>query len=348
MGMILTNNRVVAKGEKPYIVAEVNSSHNGDAAIAKRMIDSAVEAGCSCVKFQSWSAESLYSRTYYDENPIAKRFIRKFSLSEEALLEVMKYCDEKGMDFSSTPYCDGEVDFLAAHKVPYIKISSMEINNFPFLEYIAKKQLPIILSTGMSDLAEVRRAVSVIENAGNRNICLLHCISIYPADPASINLNNIRMLQDEFPEYPIGFSDHSLGTELACAAVALGACVVEKHITLDKTRIGMDNQMAIEPNEMKTLVADCNNVWQAMGKYERVVSKAEYEQRMKMRRSLIYRKAFSKGTVISIGDLSCKRPGSGIAPDLIGNIVGRKLVCDVQADTLVTEGDFDENLDHRT
>ncbi len=340
MDIILTNGRRLAKGGEPYIIAEVNSSHNGSIETAKQMIDSAINAGCNCVKFQSWSTESLYSKSYYDENPIAKRFVRKFSLGEDKLLEIMEYCWDMGIDFSSTPYSKSEVDFLAEHNVPYIKISSMEINNYPFLEYIASKQMPIILSTGMSDIEEVRKAIFIIEKAGNRKLCLLHCISIYPAQPDTINLNNIRMLQDEFPEYVVGFSDHSLGTELSAAAIALGACVIEKHLTLDKTKIGMDNQMAIEPDEMKTLVANCKNVWMAMGNYNRIVSKAEMEQRLKMRRSLVYRRSLPKGAVIERDDLIAKRPGNGIAPNEVERILGKKLANDVSADYMVRENDY--------
>ncbi len=156
---------------------------------------------------------------------------------------------------SATPYSGAEVDELIHKcKAPYIKIASMELNNPRFLEYIARTGMPIVLSTGMGDMEEIRRAVKMIENAGNHNLCLLHCISIYPCVPAEVNLNNIVILKNEFPDYPVGFSDHSLGTELACAAVALGASLIEKHLTLDKTKIVMDNQMAIEPDEMALLV----------------------------------------------------------------------------------------------
>ncbi|MBO5474033.1 MAG: N-acetylneuraminate synthase family protein [Lachnospiraceae bacterium] len=340
MSVVFTNGREIGNGNRPYIIAEVNSSHNGSVELAKKMIDASVDAGCSCVKFQSWSTESLYSKTYYDENPIAKRFVKKFSLNEEKLLEVMNYCRRKGIDFSSTPYSNREVDFLVNHDVPYIKIASMEINNYPFLKYIASKQMPIILSTGMSDFEEIRKAVSIIESTGNHKICLLHCISIYPAEPEIINLNNIKMLKNEFPEYPIGFSDHSLGMELACAAIALGADIIEKHLTLDKNRIGMDNQMAIEPGEMNNLVAFCNNVWAAMGSYERLVSDAEIEQRTKMRRSLIYTRDMSAGEIITENDVYAKRPGTGISPDRVNSVIGNILIRDIREDTLICSSDF--------
>lgn len=335
----------IGSGLPPYIVAEVNSSHNGNVDVAKKMIDAASEAGCDCVKFQSWSTESLYSKTYYDENPIAKRFVKKFALSEEELREVVFHCKRRSISFSSTPYSKKEVDFLVKLKVPFIKIASMELNNYDFIEYIAKTGFPIVLSTGMGDIDEIRKAVKIIENTGNKNLCLLHCISIYPVEAESINLNNIVMLMKEFPEYPIGFSDHSVGTELASAAIALGACLIEKHLTLDKTKVGMDNQMATEPDEMKQLVESCHNVQKAMGSYERIVSAEEIEQRTKMRRSLIYTRDMKIGDFIQEIDVYAKRPGTGIPPTDVMKVIGRRLLKDVEKDTIINESDLVSNDD---
>jgi sialic acid synthase SpsE len=253
--VILRNNKILENYGEPYFVAEFNTSHNGSIDTAKEMIRKAKEVGCDCVKFQSWSTESLYSQSYYDNNPIAKRFVKKFALNEPELYDLAMYCKEVGISFASTPYSKQEVDFLIDQcDVPYIKVASMDLVTYPFLEYIAQKKVPIFLATGMSDINEVKKAVSVIEKAGNHNICLLHCISIYPAEISTINLNNIIGLSEIFPKYPIGFSDHSLGSEMPIASIALGTAMIEKHFTLDKTKIGMDNQMAMEPEEMYTLV----------------------------------------------------------------------------------------------
>ena len=335
------DGRVVGENHIPYVIAEVNSSHNGSVDTAKKMIDAAKKCGCDCVKFQSWSTESLYSKTYYDANPIAKRFVKKLSLNENQLEEIIQYCHEKDIAFSSTPYSNQEVDFLVRAKVPFIKIASMELNNYDFLEYIAAKDIPIVLSTGMGTIEEVKNAVNIIMNAGNKQICLLHCISIYPAAPETINLNNVVMLKDMFPECVVGFSDHSIGIEMASAAIALGACIIEKHLTLDKNKIGMDNQMATEPDEMKRLVDACRNVHYAMGKYERVVSDDEMEQRTKMRRSVVYLVDKEAGSVINKEDLCCKRPGYGIPPTDIENVIGKKLKKNVCADTIVKMDDFE-------
>ncbi len=340
--VLLRDGRLIENFAKPYVVAEVNSSHNGCVETAKEMIKKAKEAGCSCVKFQSWSASSLYSASYYKDNPVAKRIVEKFALSEEELAEVVECCKTEGISFSSTPYAKKEVDFLVERcNVPFIKIASMEINNYEFLSYIAKKNIPVVLSTGMAELDEIKRAVKVIEDSGNRQIILLHCISIYPAAPDTIHLNNIAGLQKEFPTCPIGFSDHTLGTEISSAAVALGACIIEKHFTLDNKKMGMDNNMAIEPEEMKKLVKNASNVFEAMGSTERVVSEAEYKQRKNMRRSIIVVRDMKKGDIIGKEDLSLKRPGTGLVPEKLSAVIGKKLVHDLEADTMIQENDFE-------
>ena len=341
MATISLFDRMIGDEFEPYIIAEVNSSHGGKYETAVKMIDAAKEAGCDCVKFQSWSAESLYSQSYYQENPIAKRFVIKFSLKPEQLASLSAYSRERGMGFSSTPYSNEEVDFLVEDcKVPFIKVASMELNNDSFLKYIASTKKPLVLSTGMGTAAEVDHAVNVIKQAGNKDLCLLHCISIYPCEPKTVNLNNILWLKETYPECVIGFSDHSIGTELASAAVALGARVIEKHLTLDKKVIGMDNQMATEPEEMQRLVKQCRRVFCALGHKERIVSQDEIAQRLKMRRSLVYKDSFSKGHAIEENDLFAKRPGTGFAPNETELIIGKKLIHDVKGDTLVREEDF--------
>lgn len=338
----LKNSVELGNGAAPYIVAEVNSSHNGSMETAKKMIDAAADCGCNCVKFQSWSAESLYSRTYYKANPISERFVKKFSMSPDQLLELAEYCRNAGVDFSSTPYSREEVDFLAEKaNAPFIKIASMELNNYPFLEYIAKKGVPVVLSTGMGTTDEIIRAVETVEKAGNRNICLLHCISIYPPEISEINLMNIVGLRERFPDYPIGFSDHSSGTEMAAAAVALGACLIEKHITLDRSKIGMDNQMATEPEEMKLLVRQCRNVSTALGSKDRTVLASELEQRKNMRRSLIYTRDMEAGEIIADGDIDSKRPGTGFPPEDMSKFIGKTVTRRVEKDTLIVQEDFE-------
>lgn len=334
----LADGRKIGDYRQPYFVAEVNSSHNGNVETAKQMIDEAKRIGCDCVKFQSWSAESLYSATYYQENPIAKRIVGKFAMSEEALGELAEYCKKIEIAFSSTPYCKKEVDFLVdVCKVPFVKIASMDINNYPYIHYIAEKGVPIVLATGMADLEEIRKAVATVEDTGNKNLCLLHCISIYPPETQTIHLNNILGLREEFASYPIGFSDHSLGTEMPVAATALGAVYIEKHFTLDKKKMGMDNNMAMEPDEFENMVTCCHRVFDAMGGYERMLGEAELAQRDKMRRSVVVTRDLKKGTVLKENDLDVKRPGTGILPEKMPELVGKVLTEDVMADQILTE-----------
>lgn len=341
MGNIILNDGYsLSDFGKPYIVAEMNTSHFGKLETAKTMIDEAKEAGCNCVKFQSWTTDSLYSKTYYEQNPIAKRFVKGFSFSEEQLEELALYCKKIGISFSSTPYSNSEVDFLVDKcKVPFVKVASMDLNNHIFLDYIGKKGVPIILSTGMGDMQEIREAIKVLEKTGNKNICILHCISIYPPEISTIRLNNILGLREEFPNYPIGFSDHSIGIEIPVASIALGACLIEKHFTLDKSKIGMDNQVATEPDEMKTLVQSCNNVQLALGTKERIVLEEELKKRKEMRRSVVANKDLKAGDIIKLEYLDVKRPGTGIAADKIFELVGKKLGKDVDKDSVIFEGD---------
>lgn len=334
--IVLRNGRKIGARHKPYIVAELNSSHNGKVEIAKQMIDAAKDCGCDCVKFQSWSADSLYADEYYKNNPISKRIVTKFSLTPAQLLELSLYCKEVEIDFSSTPYSEEEVDFLVDKTdAPFIKIASMEINNLSYLKYIGSRDIPIVLSTGMSTIDEIKNAVRAIEMTGNKQLCILHCVSVYPAPAAIINLNNMVMLQEEFPDYVVGYSDHTIGYEVAAASIALGAALVEKHFTLDNKKMGMDNNMATEPAEMKSLVNACNSVFTAMGSKERILLDGEEEQRLKMRRSLVTTREIHAGESLSADDIEAKRPGDGIAPDHLGDIVGRIVNTDIPKGYLI-------------
>lgn len=336
------DGKTVADFGIPYVIAEVNSSHNGNPEVAKRMIDAAAEAGCDCVKFQSWSTESLYSKTYYKKNPIAKRFVDKLSMSAETLKEMALYCKEKGVAFSSTPYSREEVDFLAEEcGAAFIKISSMEVNNPEYLEYIAKKRMPIVLSTGMADFDEVTKAVHIIEDAGNRDIAILHCVSVYPTPIDKAYLNNIHGLRKLFPNYPVGFSDHTIGDEAAVAATVFGAAVLEKHITLDSSKIGMDNQMAMEPEPLKLLVRKCKTIHSALGTEERCLLPEEIKQRDNMRRSIVVTRDIRAGERLAREDLDVKRPGIGIPPVELEKVIGCVVKNDVESDTVLLLSDLD-------
>lgn len=344
MNGIYIGERKIYNGCRPYFVAEVNSSHNGNLGTAIEMTDEIKRIGCDAVKFQSWSTETLYSKDYYNKNPIAKRMVTKFSMSEEDLYKISEHCNDIGLTFFSTPYSVREVDYLVdVCKAPVIKIASMDINNLEFIKYIAKKNVPVILSTGMSVYDEIERAVRTVEDTGNYQLCILHCVSQYPVEIENVNVKNICMLMEKFPEYTIGYSDHTIGSEAAMAAVAIGASLIEKHFTLDSRKLGWDNQMATEPSEFSNMINGCIKIHSSLGNKERNISSAEFEQRMKMRRSVVAACDILSGTKLDISCLDVKRPGTGIPADEIYSLLGKKVNRDILKDEIIYESYLEEN-----
>ena len=330
------SGRKIGDGQQPYIVAELNTSHFGNPASARHLVQEAKASGADCVKFQSWSAESLYSQEYLADNPIQARMLRGLALSEEALRDLATYCNEIGIDFASTPYSMAEAQFLASiPEVPFIKIASMDLVNIEFLREVASLGKPVVLSTGMSQLYEVDAAVQALTGAGCDELVILHCVSIYPTPPQLVSLLNIEALRERFPEWPIGFSDHTLTTSAPVGAVALGASLIEKHLTADRSRPGMDNQMAMEPSEFRRMVDQCLEVFTSLGTRERVVSDVELEQRIKMHRSLVASRDLPAGHALVVDDLTLRRPGSGISPSQLHDVVGSQLQRDVKAGELI-------------
>jgi N-acetylneuraminate synthase len=342
MKILLNNNREINHECVPYFIAEVNTSHFGDIEKAKKLIDAVKKAGADCVKFQSWSTESLYSNDFYKENPMAKRFVKKFSLNENEQEILAEYCESLNIDFASTPYSIDEANFLINKcKVPFIKVASMDINNYPYLRYLAKTESAIIISSGMANFDEISKAIKLLESEGAKNIILLHCISIYPAAPELINLNHIRFLKDSFPNIAIGYSDHTLGIEVGIASVAMGACVIEKHFTLDSTVIGMDNQMAMEEKELTQMINCIKNTFHALGTKNKIVSQEELDQSKKMRRSLVAAKEMKIGDVLTEDCLEAKRPGTGICVSEWDTYLNKKITKAISKDSLLTKEHFE-------
>ncbi|WP_221790478.1 N-acetylneuraminate synthase family protein [Paenibacillus cucumis (ex Kampfer et al. 2016)] len=340
------NNKEIKNYTKPYIIAEIGANHNGDMELAKEMIDAAVKCGVDAVKFQSWTNKSLIAQAEYDRNQTyndsAKKhfgslqeMVDKYYLRKEQHYILKEYCSEKGIEFCSTPFSEEEVDLLDEIEVPFYKVASMDINNYRLLKYIAKKMKPIILSTGMSTLAEIELAVQAIESTGNKEISILHCISIYPPAAKDIHLNNILTLQKIFPSYPIGFSDHTIGISVPLAAVALGAAIIEKHFTTDKDLPGWDHEVSADPSEMELIVKESGVISDALGSFQRIVSDAEESKKDKFRRSAVLTRDMKKGEIISAEDLTFKRPGTHISPDQEQHIVGRTLKIDMKQDELL-------------
>lgn len=323
---------------KPYIIAEVNSSHFGDIDTALLMIKTLKDIGANCVKFQSFSAESLYSKSYYLKNPIQKRIIDKFSIKKDDFIKLREYAKELDIDFSSTPYSKEEVDFLLSLQVPFIKIASQEIDNLDFLEYIAKSGANIIISSGMANIEEIQTALNTILKY-NKNVILLHCTSIYPTPNNLANLNNIIMLKEKF-SINIGYSDHTQGYKAASLAVALGACVIEKHFSLDNTKMGMDNNMATNKDDFREMILEIQDTIKILGAKERILSNEELAYKQKMQRNIIANRNLNKGDVITKDDLDFKRAGEGLSVKDKDKLIGKKLKNDIQQDCIITYEDL--------
>lgn len=344
------HGRLVGPGCPPYIIAEIGSNYNGDMNLCKRLIDSAIDCGADAVKFQSWSKATLISKAEYARNTIyadknrhfgsLEEMVERYQFTPEQHHEVSAYCSERGISFASTPFSPEEVDLLESLNVPCYKVASMDINYLKLLSYIGSKRRPVILSTGMATLGEIERAIATLRGAGSGPIALLHCISIYPPSAGDIHLKNIPMLENTF-DVPVGFSDHSIGTHVPIAAVAMGACFIEKHFTLDKDMDGWDHWISADPPEMKTLVEESKTVFASLGSSVRTVSHAEMEKRLKFRRRAVLRRAMKKGEIVTDADLDFKRPGNGIPPDEAIYIVGRKLHRDCLFDEEIEWADLE-------
>lgn len=334
-------DRLVGPGQPPYLIAEVGSNHNGDLDLCHRLVEAAHRAGADAVKFQSWSSSSLVGRAEYERNTsysdkkkhfgTLQEMVEAYQMTPAMHGAVARQCADLGIDFLSTPFAPEEVEMLAELDVPAYKIASMDVNHPVLLRSVAATGKPVLLSTGMATLGEVGTAVDTLRAAGSGPVILLHCVSIYPPDPDDVNLRNIPMLEGAFG-VPVGFSDHTLGTAAAFAAVALGACLVEKHFTLDKELAGWDHAISADPTELTALAHDLGFVQRSLGSSERRLSEAELAKRLKFRRRVVLRRALPAGTVLTLADLDFKRPGTGIDPDEYPAILGRAIKDDLPAD----------------
>ena len=348
-GMIRIGTRSVGFGAPVFIIAEAGVNHNGDLHLAKKLVDAAAEAGADAVKFQTFRAEELVSaaapKARYQEETTGRdetqlEMIKRLELSAEAHWKLNEHCKSRKILFLSTPFDPQSADLLENLNILAYKVPSGEITNWPFLEHIASKRKPVILSTGMSDLSEVEGAIRVLRSAGCSELAVLHCTSSYPASAANSNLRAMHTLAEAF-QVPVGLSDHTIGIEIPLAAVALGGCIIEKHFTLDKSLAGPDHQASLEPNELRLLVSAIRNVESAMGDGIKRPNPSEEDVRNVARRSILARQVIPQGALIEKEMLVFKRPGIGIPPSKLSTVVGRRAARKIPADTLIQDGDME-------
>ncbi len=327
------------------IIAEVGVNHNGSMAIAKQLIDAAVIAGVDIVKFQTFKAENLVTkdakqaeyqqRNAADDSQFA--MLKKLELKKEQHAELIAYCQEKGVKFLSTAFDLESMEYLHSLHLGLWKIPSGEITNYPYLKKIAQYGEPVILSTGMSNLSEVEDALRVLTEEGLRKeqITLLHCNTEYPTPYEDVNLNAMHTLRERFG-CQVGYSDHTEGIEVPIAAVALGATIIEKHFTLDKTMEGPDHKASLEPEELKAMVSSIRNIEKSLGTSEKQASASESKNIDIVRKSIIAARYIKKGEIFTESNLTVKRPGNGISPMKWLEVIGQEAKRDFAEDELIS------------
>lgn len=324
------------------LIAEIGVNHNGDNKLAKELINSAIQTGADAVKFQTYKTECLASRKtpkvpYQELTTLASenhfQMLKKLELSFDDHLTLKNYCDSKSIKFLSTPYDVESATFLHEElDIEIFKTASADLIDLPLHEYIASTGKPSIISVGMATIDEIEDTLEIYKKAKNSNIILLHCVSNYPCTPSSLNLRNLRSLQDSF-DLPIGFSDHSIGCEAAMLSVALGAKVIEKHFTLDKNLDGPDHLASSNPDEFKMLTNSIRLAEIMLGSKEKICQLEEIQMREISRKSISLRRDMIKGDVITKEDLCCLRPGYGISPMALPKVIGSTLKNDLSAET---------------
>jgi len=330
---------------KVLIIAEAGVNHNGDLALARKLIDVAAEAGADLVKFQTFSADQLVTRTaakadYQNRTTDSKEsqheMLRSLELTVEMHTELIAHCAECGIGFFSTGFDIESVDFLVGLGQERFKIPSGEITNLPYLRHIGRMGKPIILSTGMAEMDEIQAAIDALEAAGTPRaiITVLHCTTEYPTPMAEVNLRAMQTLKTAFG-VRVGYSDHTQGVEVPVAAVAMGASVIEKHFTLDRGLPGPDHQASLEPHELKAMIAAIRNIEQAMGDGIKRLTLSEAKNKPVARKSIVAGRAIRAGEVFSDDNLAAKRPGTGISPMCWDEVVGRRARRNFDADELI-------------
>jgi N,N'-diacetyllegionaminate synthase len=330
---------------KAVIIAEAGVNHNGDLQLAHRLIDVAAGAGADRVKFQTFSADRLvtsraakapYQVRATGDGESQHAMLHRLELSRDMHVELIDHCKARGIEFFSTGFDPASVDLLVELGATSFKIPSGEITNLPYLRHVGRHGKPVILSTGMSDLGEIEAALTVLEQSGTRRdqITVLHCTTEYPTPMAEVNLRAMLTIRDAF-RVAVGYSDHTPGIEVAIAAVALGASVIEKHFTLDRTLPGPDHKASLEPAELSTMVKAVRNIELALGDGIKRPTESEAKNKPIARKSLVAARAIRAGEAFSEANLAVKRPGIGVSPMCWDRVLGRKAPRDFAADELI-------------
>lgn len=321
------------------IIAEAGVNHNGSLETALRLVDAAVSSGADCVKFQTFRSEKLASRmakkAVYQEkttgNGSQVDMLKKLELTEGDHIKIKEHCDRKGICFLSTPFDFESIEFLDSIGMPFWKIPSGEVTDLPYLEILAKTGKPVVMSTGMCEMEEIRAAIRILEENGTKDIRLLHCNTEYPTPYEDVNLKAMISLRETFG-FEVGYSDHTRGIEVSIAAAALGATIIEKHFTLDRSMDGPDHRASLEPDELNSLVNGIRHIESALGNGEKKPSPSEKNNIAIARRSIVASRDIREGEVFSEDNITVKRPGTGISPMRWYEVIGKKAGRDYMED----------------
>ena len=326
-----------------YIIAEAGVNHNGNKELALRMIDEAKKAGADCIKFQTFISKNLVSHhakkaEYQKQNTgnddTQLEMLQKLELSFDDFAELKVHCEKKGIDFLSTPFDFESLEFLDKLEVPFWKIPSGEVTNYPYLVKIAQTKRPVVMSTGMCELSDIEDAIKVLKSNGAKEVKLLHCNTEYPTPFEDVNLLAMQKLREHFG-YETGYSDHTKGIEVPIAAVALGADIIEKHFTLDKTMDGPDHVASLDPTELTEMIQSIRNIEKAIGRKEKFITASEEKNREIARKSIVAKRLVRKGELFSEDNITVKRPGNGVSPMRWNEVIGSLAIRDFAEDELI-------------
>ena len=348
VGTVRIGNKEIGEGRPCFIIAEAGVNHNGNLEMACGLVDKSIEVGADAVKFQTFDPPKLTSTVgtlakYQAEAGMKYdsqlEMLEKLKLTYDQFRKLAEYCKKKGQTFLSTPFEYGSLKFLLELGIPAVKLSSSDLTNHPYLAQVAKAGKPVILSTGMGDMKEIEAAVGTLKGNGAKEIIVMQCTSMYPAPPEALNVSAIRTLREKLG-LPVGFSDHSEGHEADVLALAYGACVIEKHFTLDKKLPGPDHTSSLDPAEFKAMVEAVRTAEKMIGDGIKKQVGGEREIVGFSRKSIVFAKDLPAGHVLSAEDLAIKRPGNGLDPTHLPKVVGRTLKVAVQRDHLLKLSDL--------